>query len=147
MLIAGFRYGSPVRDRPEVSYTELEFEAATEAGIPRLVFLLGDDAEGPAAMFRDDEFGSRQEAFRERLTDGGVATATVTSPDGLETALLHALILLPRSGLEAEDPVEAGPGIPREQVRKAVPSRAAVGLPPRPPALTARFCWPSWAAH
>jgi hypothetical protein len=37
--VLGTRYGSLVRERPDVSYTELEFESATEAGLQRLVFV------------------------------------------------------------------------------------------------------------
>ena len=96
VLIAGFRYGTPVRDRPEVSYTELEHETAEQRGIPRLVFLLSEDTEGPAAMFGDLQHGARQHAFRGRLADSGVTTATVSSPAQLETALLHAMTALPR---------------------------------------------------
>ena len=44
--VLGTRYGSPVLDRQEVSRTELEFDTATEAELPRLMFLLDTDAPG-----------------------------------------------------------------------------------------------------
>jgi hypothetical protein len=79
-----------------MSYTELEHATAESLGRPRLVFLLGDDTDGPAAMFRDPQYGARQEAFRARLVDSGVTAATVSGPAELETALLHSLTNLPR---------------------------------------------------
>jgi hypothetical protein len=83
--VLGTRYGSPVRDRPEVSYTELEFEAATEAGLHRLVFMLDIEAEGtgiPPSGLIDLEFGSRQEAFRRRAQTG-LGTRSFADPGTL----------------------------------------------------------------
>lgn len=95
--LIGLRYGSPVRDRPEVSYTELEFDMATEAGLPRLVFLLDEDAvlPIPAARLLDEDPGlqARQRAFRFRLLDVGVMVRKASGPGELELELelLHAL--------------------------------------------------------
>ena len=55
------------------------------------MFLLGEDVEGPAELFRDIEHGGRQEAFRASLSERGITTATVNSPEGLSEALYQAL--------------------------------------------------------
>ena len=81
--VLGTRYGSPVRDMPEVSYTELEFDTATEAGLARLVFLLDTDADDvgiPVSRLIDHEFGARQEAFRRRVRDSGLVMQSFASP-------------------------------------------------------------------
>ncbi len=97
VAIVGFRYGTPVRDQPELGYLEVEFEEATAAGMPRLVFLLGEESAGPAELFRDPAYGARQQVFRQRLLESGVTTATVSSPAELAEKLYQALLEQPAS--------------------------------------------------
>jgi tetratricopeptide (TPR) repeat protein len=81
--VLGTRYGSPVRDKPEASYTELEFDTATQAGMDRLVFLLDTDAEDvgiPLAQLIDREFGTHQDAFRRKVRDSGLVTQSFANP-------------------------------------------------------------------
>jgi hypothetical protein len=86
VAVLGTRYGSPVRDMPQVSYTELEFDTATEAGLDRLVFLLDTDAKDvgiPVSKLIDYEFGARQDAFRRRVQDSGLTTRAFADPAAL----------------------------------------------------------------
>jgi Domain of unknown function (DUF4062) len=84
--VLGTRYGTPVPDRPEVSYTELEFDTATKAGLDRLVFLIDTSAANvgiPVTALTDYKFGARQEAFRRRVQDSGLVTRSFASPEEL----------------------------------------------------------------
>jgi Domain of unknown function (DUF4062)/Tetratricopeptide repeat len=92
--VIGFLYGSPVRDDPDLSYTELEFAVATEMDLPRLVFLLDEGAvlPLPQSCLSDPVYGERQRAFRERVKDTGTTIQLVGSPGDLELRLFHALM-------------------------------------------------------
>ena len=123
--VLGTRYGSPVRDKPEVSYTELEFEAATEAGLDRLVFVLDTEAADvglPVSALIDREFGGRQDAFRRRVRDSGLVTGSFASPAGLGQLVERSLRELAR----ARRPGGGGQGGP-------VPAVAVAGEIPQEP--------------
>ncbi|MEB3156310.1 MAG: DUF4062 domain-containing protein [Cyanobacteriota bacterium] len=103
--IIGLLYGSPVRERPQLSYTELEFETATARGMPRLVFLLdrASDLRMPGDALSDLKHGPRQEAFRQRLRDREDLTLRVVrNPDHLGQEVERALRQL------AERPLATG---------------------------------------
>ena len=67
VAVVGFRYGSLVPG-DAVSYTETEFQAACEAGVPRLVFLL---EEAACPLGAGDADRGLVEGFRRRLCDAG----------------------------------------------------------------------------
>jgi hypothetical protein len=92
--IYGLRYGSPVRDQPELSYTELEFETASELGIPRLIFLLDSRSRElamPAEALVDRQYGQRQDAFLQRVSDCGVTVQRFRNPDHLANLVERSL--------------------------------------------------------
>ena len=126
----------PVKDEPELSYTELEFAAATELGLPRLVFLLDEDAvlPLPARYLSDPRFEERQRAFRARVKDAGVTVQRVGSPDRLEPLLFQALKELPQ---QTEQRIESGLQRERQPADKPAVRRAKFV---NPPPMTA----PSW---
>ncbi|MCY1145015.1 DUF4062 domain-containing protein [Actinoplanes sp. Pm04-4] len=124
VLVAGANYGSSVREGPDVSYTEMEFRAAGEAGLPRLAFLLDVPAE------------PRQRAFRESVTDSGLTAAMVRDPSALETRVYQALIELERRRVPPvwSVPPLRGTEVPRPSLADALvaavlaPGASSVGV-------------------
>ncbi|MFN7677858.1 MAG: DUF4062 domain-containing protein [Cyanobacteriota bacterium] len=94
----GLRYGSPVRERPSKSYTELEFETATDAQIPRLVFIVDQTSTQlglPPQALVDRRHGQRQDAFLRRVREeAGLTVQTFRNPDDLRAKVAQALTAL-----------------------------------------------------
>jgi Mrp family chromosome partitioning ATPase len=127
--IIGFRYGSPVRDEPELSYTELEFATAGELNLPRLVFVLDENAvlPLPGVFLSDPVHGERQRAFRARVQEAGITVQRVDSPDRLETLLYQALTTM-----------QQAPGARGDRAAAAGGAGVAVRLAARPAYLAGR---------
>ncbi len=134
--VLGTRYGSPVRDKPDVSYTELEFDTATEEGLDRLVFLLDTDAADvgiPLSQLIDREFGARQDAFRRRVQDSKLTTQSFANPDALRRLVGDSLRDL------AKTRRRIGSGIERAQVPGEPQPVRGSKFPNPPPAVA-----PTW---
>jgi tetratricopeptide (TPR) repeat protein len=128
--VLGTRYGSPVRDRTEVSYTELEFQTATDAEKPRLVFLLdikAADVRIPPAELIDREYGDRQDAFRQQVLDSGLTMKSFSSPAKLGQLVERSLQAL------ADTRRRVTSGVNRERVpAEPQPVRASKFINPAP---------------
>ncbi|TMC04974.1 MAG: DUF4062 domain-containing protein [Chloroflexi bacterium] len=99
--IIGLRYGAVVRGRPELSYTELEFDEATALGLHRLIFIIREGAQPDLIVDQPDEQTARQADFRRRLLDAGLTTAWIRSTSELQTLLHQSLVEL-QSELQRE---------------------------------------------
>jgi len=138
--IIGLRYGSPVRDDPARSYTELEFDTASELGKRRLVFMVDPAAlaDAPpadivAAGAVADPWADRQERFRRRLLDSGLTAPAVGTPADLETALVQAIAQLMLTDAADARSAAAGAG-----TSPTAPRRVPRQLPPEAAAFTDR---------
>jgi tetratricopeptide (TPR) repeat protein len=122
--VLGTRYGSPVRDSRNVSYTELEFDTATDARLKRLLFMLDTEAVNvgiPVSRLIDLKFGARQEKFRRRVEDSGLVVGSFSDP-----ATLGQLVERSLGALAARQ--HAG-----ERLAASLPARLVVGEIPQEP--------------
>jgi hypothetical protein len=108
--LIGFCFGSRVRDSPDISYTQLEFGAATQLGKERLVFLLDKgsaDLGLPGTYFSDPnpELNERQLEFRAYVRDHAGIVKKVGNIAELELGVYQAL----RESGSSAKPVTAAP--------------------------------------
>jgi hypothetical protein len=89
VFVIGHLWGScPPGD--ERSYTEIEYDAAVEAQLPRLVFVAPDSFPLRADLIEGDAERAKQRAFRQRVSTDRVRDE-LTSPAELSGQLVNAI--------------------------------------------------------
>jgi len=95
--LVGFHYGPVLPDRPDLSGMERAYSAARKAGIPRLMFLLDEEASAvPPSAVMDRTRGHRQDRFRERLEQEKQPVRRFLHPGDVEALLFEDLMELRR---------------------------------------------------
>lgn len=87
--IVGPCLGTCPKDSYE-SYSEIEYDAAVERGIPRLMFVCSDDFPVPANEIESDSVRAKLKEFRQRVRSETVC-GTFTSPDDLAASVRQAI--------------------------------------------------------
>ena len=105
--IYGYRYGHSPRGYKK-SITHLEYEAAGEVGIPRLIFVIGDDCPWPNSKYDKDL--TRINAFRADLLENH--TATIISNIGDLSVRISTALSNTTNELEAQKTGSPRPNIP-----------------------------------
>jgi hypothetical protein len=101
--LIGQRYGS-CPPESSISYSELEYNTALSAKIPRLMFLASKDFLSDAAAFDNDGSQAKLEAFRQRVLQDRVRAAFSTEQElaKLVVTALHNLEHRPEAPLSCE---------------------------------------------
>jgi len=91
-LIGHYRGWEPPVDEAARSITEMEYDWASEAAKPRLVFVAPDDATLPGPTTDDPAAAERQQRFRARLMDAHIVDQDCfATPKDLAAAVVRAL--------------------------------------------------------
>ena len=128
----GMRYGSPVRGQPSRSYTELEFDTASEAGLPRLIFIVDPSSTQsglPLDAGADHRYGERQETFLRRVRDSGLTVQSFRNPDDLRDKVSQALRALAATGPRVPAAAKGSPQPPLLSRPEAFSRQASFSRP------------------
>ena len=124
--LMGHYYGS-CPPNEAVSFTELEYRTAKDAGLPRLMFAAPDEFPIPASLRESDASFERQQALRREVMSERVV-ASFATPEQLASAVTKALFVWHEERRRAEQPAaateteEAGPAAAPEAEKPLGPN-------------------------
>ena len=117
--IFAYRYGTVLEGQTR-SITHLEYERAVQRGIPRLIFLIDENAKVPLRLedFDTGEALEKLKAFKERLKQERVV-GFFRSPDELQKKVFKSLYSIRDDFREEEETAPSRPDEPEESDEEA----------------------------